>query len=89
MKKTNKEVLKQIKQLFECASKHQSMGKRYVQLARKMAMKFNIKIPKELKKRYCHHCYTYFAPKNCKVRIKKGMKIVECLKCGYYNRSRL
>jgi len=89
MKKVNKEVLKQIRQLFGYASKHQRMSKHYVQLARKMAMKFNIKIPKELKKKYCHYCFSYFTPKNCRIRIKKGVKIVYCLECRHYNRTKL
>lgn len=89
MKKTNKEVLKQIRQLFGYAEKHPSMSKRYIQLARKMAMKFNVKIPGALKRKYCHHCYSYFTPKNCRIRIKKDMKIVYCLKCKHYNRIKL
>jgi len=89
MKKTNKDVLKQIQQLFDYAKKHPRMSKHYIQLAKKMAMKFNIKIPRELKKRYCHHCYSYFTPKNCRVRLKKGMRVVYCLGCGHYNRIKL
>lgn len=89
MKKINEDISKQASQLFDCAKKRPSMGKRYVMLAKKMAMRFNVKIPKELKKRYCHHCYSYFTPKNCRTRIKRGTRVVYCLKCRHYNRTKL
>lgn len=82
-------ALKQINQLFDQAKKNPDMGKRYVILARKIAMKFNIKLPKELKSKYCHHCYSYLTPKNSKIRIKKTMKTVRCLECNHYNRIKI
>jgi len=95
MKKTKKELqqiaLQKIKILFQEAKiqfdKNSSLSDRYVKLARKIAMKVNLRIPVEYKRRFCRHCYSYLVPgKTCRVRIHKSRVIYYCLKCKKFMR---
>ena len=86
-----KEALEKIKILFSEAemqfSKNPSLSDRYVDIARKLAMKFNIKMPRELKRKFCRHCYSYLVPnKNCRVRIHKSRVVYSCLNCKKFMR---
>jgi len=84
-------ALKKIKTLFQEArvqfDENPSLSDRYIKLARKIAMKVNLSIPKEYKRRFCRHCYSYLVPsKNCRVRINKSRVIYYCLKCKKFMR---
>ena len=75
--------------LFELASQefknHPERSNRYVQLARKIAMRYNIRMPRELKRKFCKKCYKYLMPAvNCRIRAsaKQRSVIVKCLECG-------
>lgn len=87
-----KEIAKEeVKQLFvkaEIAFKqNKTKSKEYVKKARKLAMQKNIKIPKELKRTYCKHCYSFLSPgKNCRVRTQPGRVIYTCLECKKFVR---
>jgi ribonuclease P protein subunit RPR2 len=79
--------------LFNLAGKefgrHPARSHRYAELARKISMRYNVKIPKELKARVCNYCYRYLFPgKNCVVRSNSGKQSMEtkCLECGKVNR---
>jgi len=74
--------------LFREAKLNPEYANRYVFLARKIAMKLNVKIPKEYKMRYCHKCYKYFSGNNFSVRTNARTKAVEykCLNCKHINR---
>lgn len=74
--------------LFSEAKKRKEKADRYVFLARKIAKKYNLKIPKELKRTYCHYCYAYFTSENVKVRTNPKTRCVEyhCLACGKITR---
>lgn len=70
-------------------SRSRELASRYVFLARKIAMKFNLKLPSEYRRRYCHKCYSYLVPgENCKVRTNPATQSVErtCGECGHVNR---
>jgi ribonuclease P protein subunit RPR2 len=82
-----------IRILFDLASsefkKHPERSDRYVQLARKIAMRYNIRMPKSLKRKVCKKCHKYLVPgKNCRVRTSAPQKsvIVKCLECGNVTR---
>jgi len=82
-----------IRILFGCAGKEFALrpdrSHRYVGLARKIATRYNIGIPKELKRRTCKNCYRYLVPgKNCVVRSNSGTQAMEvrCLECGKVGR---
>ncbi len=74
--------------LFREARLSPEYANRYVFLARKIAMKLNVKIPKEYKMLFCHKCYKYFSAGNFTVRTNAKTKAVEykCRNCGYANR---
>tara|TARA_Y100000034_G_scaffold39094_2_gene48199 strand:- start:31564 stop:31872 length:309 start_codon:yes stop_codon:yes gene_type:complete len=81
-----------IKQLFKQAkqAKEQSLSNRYVKLARKIAMKAQIPVPRAFKRQYCKHCYTYLNSKNSRIRLQgkgKGRRVVyTCLNCKKHMR---
>lgn len=59
----------------------------YVRKARNLAMKYRIRLPKELKMRFCKHCYSYTVPGvNCRVRNDKGRVVYFCEECKHYTR---
>ena len=78
--------------LFRLAESYALEGKfvlanRYVELARKISMKYLVSIPPEFKRRFCTHCYQYLLPPvTCRVRIHRGMIITYCLSCKKYGR---
>lgn len=60
---------------------------RYVYLLRRIAMKMRLQLPREVKKSFCKHCYSAFAPgKNCRVRTRQGKLIYYCLECKRYTK---
>ena len=91
-KKKQKEIAQErIKTLFQEAaksfSKNQSLSHRYVALARKIAMKVKTRIPPELKRKFCKHCYKYLRPgANCRIRTREGKVVIYCLECKKYLR---
>jgi len=77
-------LFKQAREMFK---KDPKLSNRYVYLARKIAMKYKIKIPSELKKKFCKHCYAYLVPPvNCRVRVQKGKVVYYCMNCKKYMR---
>ncbi len=85
--------LERIKKLFVLAEKNFRLkpeySHRYVQLARKIAMRYNIRMPKHLKRRFCKKCYRYLVPgKNSEIRTRGEQKAVtvKCMECGNVTR---
>ncbi len=79
--------------LFEEAGKafpeNKKRADRYVELARKIAMRYRVKIPKEFRKMFCENCYKYIKPGvNCTVEIDSDGKVIrwECNECGHVKR---
>ncbi len=61
------------------------LSKRYIELTRKIALKYRIRLGKR-KYRFCKKCrYPYRADK-IRVRISKGVVRITCLNCGYVRR---
>ena len=59
-----------------------SYSNRYVELARKIAMKYNVRIPSEFKRQFCKYCYSYLVPSiNCTVRLNNSKVIYHCNEC--------
>lgn len=88
------EALEKIKILFDEAKEqfdeNPFLSNRYVILARKISMKFKARIPRELKRKYCKHCYHYLVPnKTCRVRIHKSRVIYYCFNCKKFMRFML
>lgn len=84
-------ALDRVKKLFKEAdliyNENPKLSNRYVAMARKIAMKFKISIPSNLKKKYCKHCYFYLKPgQNCRVRIRDNKVIYYCQNCKKFMR---
>ena len=68
-------------------NKNPSLSHRYVTLARKLAMKIKTRIPPELKRKFCKHCYKYLFPgKNARIRTREGKLIIYCQECKKHTR---
>ena len=80
-----------IKILFEEAEKifekSPKLANRYIELARKIAMKVNLRLPRNLKRKFCKHCYSYLVPgKTSRTRIHKSRVTIYCFTCKKYMR---
>ena len=90
-----KEIARErIKILFEQADlrfkENADLSDRYVFLARKIAMKYKVKIPRELKRRFCKHCFKFLVPGvNSRVRNTNGKMVIYCFSCKKYMRYSL
>ena len=63
---------------------------RYVDLARRIAMRQRVRIPREFRRRFCHHCYTFLVPgANMRVRVHRGVVLVTCRACKRSMRYRV
>jgi ribonuclease P protein subunit RPR2 len=84
--KERKIALERIDTLFSEAEKafkdNPKLSSRYVELARKIAMKSKVRIRSELKKMFCKHCHSYLKPGvNCRVRLGEKHLVYYCLNC--------
>ncbi len=64
--------------------KHPARSRRYVQLARKIALRYNIRLSKEMKRKFCKNCNNLLKPKiGAAEKIDKKTKIISvtCLNC--------
>ncbi|GAB4378292.1 ribonuclease P protein component 4 [Methanothermobacter sp. CaT2] len=60
---------------------------RYTELARNIAMKYRVRIPREWRRRFCRKCYSFLKPgANCTVRIADGKVNFRCHECGHIMR---
>lgn len=90
--RNKKEIVKErIKKLFKEAKKafrkDKKLANRYVKLARELAMKYRVKLPRELKRKFCKHCYSYLVPgENCRIRTRDNKVIYYCMECKKYMR---
>lgn len=81
-----------INHLFTLAEKYALSGRlnlanRYVELARKISMRYLVPMPKEFKRRFCKHCYQYLLPHvTCRIRIHRSKLIIYCHNCKRYTR---
>ena len=55
------------------------LSRRYYQLAKKIGMRYNIRIPKQSKRKFCRYCFSYLSEG---WRFKKGRASVTCKNCG-------
>lgn len=78
---------KRIARLFTFAEQQAKNGKlkhahRAIRVARRIAMKATISLPKKYKQVVCKHCYHYLYPSvTCRVRISNGKKTITCFHC--------
>jgi ribonuclease P protein subunit RPR2 len=62
-------------------------ARRYLKLARKIGMRYTVRIPVHLKRMTCKNCMGPLLPGlTSRSRIRSGRKIVTCLECGHVSR---
>jgi len=91
---TKKIARERISELFAQArlafAEHPERSNRYVELARKIAMRQRVRIDRELRRQYCHHCYAFLVPgNNMRVRVHRGNVVVTCRSCNMKTRYRV
>jgi len=81
-------VRKRIERLFDLADDEAKAGNaelsdRYMVLARKLSTRYNVRIPKGLKRRMCPKCLAYLMiGEAASYRVRRGRVIVHCKRCG-------
>jgi ribonuclease P protein subunit RPR2 len=69
---------------------HPERSNRYVALARRIAMRQRVRIDREFRRQYCHHCYAFLVPgQNMRVRVHRGNVVVTCGICNKKMRYRV
>ena len=84
-----KQALNHINQLFietnNVLISDLGLAQRYIDLIRKLAMSFRIKLPREIKRSFCKHCYAVF-PASARVRLQNKKVVKYCEKCRNFTR---
>ncbi len=71
----------------EALQRRPARARRYVDLARRLGMRYNVRTPATFKRRFCKECLAYLLPGvNARVRIGRGRLVVTCLGCGSIQR---
>jgi ribonuclease P protein subunit RPR2 len=60
--------------------KHPERSRRYVELARKIGLRYNVRFPRELKRRFCKKCNTLLIP-GVDSQVKRKDLIIKCPEC--------
>ncbi|HDN01990.1 MAG TPA: ribonuclease P [Candidatus Bathyarchaeota archaeon] len=87
-------ALHRIRRLFrlaiETAQTDLNQSQRYVEIARKIAMKARVRIPREYRRFICKRCKSFILPGvNSRVRIQQKREphiAITCLICGHVTR---
>lgn len=71
----------------EALQGHGPRARRYVDLARKIGMRYNVRVPPAYKRRFCKECLAYLVPGvNARVRVGRGRVVITCTACGSIQR---
>ena len=63
------------------------LADRYAFMARKIGMRYQVKMPRGFNLKFCKRCLTYLVPsKNVRFRMTGGRLTRQCLKCSSYYR---
>ncbi len=77
-----------IERLFTLAERRalqsdMELANRYIALARKLSMKYLVRLSSSQRRRFCHSCYRYLMPgKTCRVRTGDRRLTITCQHCG-------
>jgi ribonuclease P protein subunit RPR2 len=80
-------AFQRIQRLFELADQgfetHPERSNRYVSLARRIGMRYRVRIPQELKEKMCKHCHAYLVQGiTARTRLQGTHMTTTCLVCG-------
>jgi ribonuclease P protein subunit RPR2 len=69
---------------------HPERSNHYVAIARRIAMRQRVRMDREFRRQYCHHCYAFLVPgENVRVRVHRGNVVVTCMQCNKKTRFRV
>jgi ribonuclease P protein subunit RPR2 len=77
-------ALERITGLFARAeTADQALANRYAKLARKIQMRFKVRMPEHVRYRFCKKCLSFWKPgKTVRIRTRPGYVVFTCLVCG-------
>ena len=68
-------------------NEYPNLSQRYVELARKIATRYNVRFNKDQKRLFCKNCNAYLKQgKNSTIRLQHGKIVLKCSECGYVRR---
>jgi ribonuclease P protein subunit RPR2 len=74
----------------EAGGGHVDLADRYVRLARRIGMRYNVRIAPEYRELFCRGCSGYWIEgRTVRTRMRSGCRVRVCLRCGRTRRVRL
>jgi len=68
---------------------HSDLANRYVKLARRIGMRYNVRLLGEYRDLYCRTCSAYWVEgRTVRTRFREGHRVRTCLCCGAQRRTR-
>jgi ribonuclease P protein subunit RPR2 len=65
----------------------ENLSRRYVTLARKIGMRYNVRLLREYRDLYCRGCSTFWVEgRSVRTRLRSGRRSQTCLQCGRVRR---
>ncbi|MDH7597808.1 MAG: ribonuclease P [Methanothrix sp.] len=71
-----------------CAGTHPERSDRYVELALRIGMRLRVRPTREMKRMFCRSCRGYLSPSQRMVRLRDGVLVIKCMRCGHISRMR-
>ena len=73
----------------ESTGGHPELADRYVALARRIGMRYNVRLLREYRELYCRACSTFWVEgRTVRTRLRSGRRVRTCLRCGREHRTR-
>ena len=73
----------------EARSGHVDLADRYVTLARRIGMRYNVRLLREYRELYCRSCSAVWVEgRTVRTRLRSGRRVRTCLRCGHQRRTR-
>ncbi len=67
----------------EAGGSHPELASRYVALARKIGMRYNVRLLPEYRELYCRRCSVFWIEgRTVRTRLRGGRRVRTCLACG-------
>lgn len=72
----------------ESLGRQPELADRYVALARRIGMRYNVRLLREYRELYCRACSTFWVEgRTVRTRLRNGRRVRTCLKCGRRRRT--
>ena len=71
----------------EALARRTGRARRYVELARRIGMRYNVRVPAPFKRSFCKKCFAFLLPSvSSRIRVGRGRVVVTCTACGAVQR---